>query len=77
MYDTVQVQFTGGTANTGNGCHGFIPAIHVERSDVQFPGLCLADAANGLRATDFVSSFPSGIHAGARYIPIYGREPFC
>lgn len=51
-------------APSGNGCPGSISAI--ERLD--FPGLCLADAGNGLRATDFVSSFPSGIHVAARYV---------
>lgn len=47
-----------------NGCPGRIPAI----DSVDFPGLCLADAGQGVRATDFVSSFPSGIHVGARYV---------
>lgn len=50
-----------------NGCHSSIP--HIKR--LGFPGLCLADGGHGLRATDFVSSFPSGIHVGARYIKPY------
>lgn len=29
--------------------------------------MCLSDAANGLRGTDLVNAYPSGIHAGARY----------
>lgn len=45
-----------------NGCSGNIPAV----ARVGFPGLCLSDAGNGLRNTDFVSSWPSGIHVGAR-----------
>jgi beta-glucosidase len=45
-----------------SGCSGVIPPI--ER--LGFHGMCLADNGNGLRATDFVSSFPSGVHAGAR-----------
>jgi beta-glucosidase len=29
--------------------------------------MCLSDAGNGLRATDFVNSYPSGIHVGASW----------
>ena len=46
-----------------NGCSGNIPAI--ER--LNFTGLCLSDAGNGVRNTDFVSSWPSGIHVGASW----------
>jgi beta-glucosidase len=53
---------TYGTSSVKNGCSGNIPAI--ER--LRFPGLCLSDAGNGLRGTDFVNSYPSGIHVGAR-----------
>jgi beta-glucosidase len=56
-----QVNLTAGTT-VSNGCSGNIPAI----PSVNFPGMCLSDAGNGLRNTDFVSSWPSGIHAGAR-----------
>lgn len=56
-----QVNLTAdGTANSG--CSGTIPVI--ERLD--FPGICVSDAGNGLRNTDFVGSFLSGIHVGAR-----------
>ncbi|ORY68807.1 glycoside hydrolase family 3 protein [Pseudomassariella vexata] len=53
------------TTGTGapNGCSGSIPAI----TRLGFPGLCLSDAGNGLRATDFVSGWPSGIHVGASW----------
>jgi beta-glucosidase len=34
---------------------------------LKFPGLCLSDAGNGLRNTDFVNSWPSGIHVGASW----------
>ncbi|KAF5591070.1 beta-glucosidase [Fusarium pseudoanthophilum] len=54
---------TGGQTTTG--CSGFIPGI----PHVGFPGLCLADAGNGVRNTDYVSSFPSGIHVGASWNP--------
>ncbi|KAL6791721.1 glycoside hydrolase family 3 protein [Trichoderma sp. SZMC 28012] len=44
-------------------CSGFIPAV----KRLKFPGMCLSDAGNGLRNTDFVSGFPSGIHVGASW----------
>ncbi|KAI0454362.1 beta-glucosidase M [Xylaria acuta] len=52
-----------GTTGTLNGCSGNIAAI--ER--MNFTGLCLTDAGQGVRATDFVSGFPSGIHVGASW----------
>ncbi|OGM43505.1 hypothetical protein ABOM_008056 [Aspergillus bombycis] len=45
-----------------NGCVGWIQPI----PRLNFPGLCLQDAQNGVRITDFVNSYPSGIHVGAR-----------
>ena len=29
--------------------------------------MCLADAGNGVRATDYVSAWPAGIHVGAAW----------
>ncbi|GAP85818.1 putative glycoside hydrolase family 3 protein [Rosellinia necatrix] len=52
-----------GTAGTLNGCSGNIAAI----DRMNFTGLCLTDAGQGVRATDFVSGFPSGIHVGASW----------
>ncbi|KAK0388256.1 hypothetical protein NLU13_4501 [Sarocladium strictum] len=46
-----------------SGCSGFVPAI----DKIDFPGLCLSDAGQGVRGTDFVSSFPSGIHVAASW----------
>lgn len=60
---TEKVNLTTGYQNTANGCAGNIAA----NSRVGFPGLCLQDAGNGVRATDFVSGFPSGLHVGATY----------
>lgn len=51
-----------------SGCSGVVPLI--ER--LGFHGMCLSDNGNGLRATDFVSSFPSGVHAGARFVDSLG-----
>ncbi|KAF4475779.1 beta-glucosidase M [Fusarium agapanthi] len=45
------------------GCSGTIPAI----PRLGFPGLCLSDAGNGVRNTDFVSSWPAGLHVGASW----------
>ncbi|KAK3685401.1 glycosyl hydrolase family 3 N terminal domain-containing protein [Podospora appendiculata] len=59
---------TGASSNTS--CSGFIPAI----PRVKFPGLCLSDAGNGLRGTDFVSAWPSGIHVGASWNKDLARE---
>ncbi|OTA96797.1 glycoside hydrolase family 3 protein [Hypoxylon sp. CO27-5] len=46
-----------------NGCSGNIYPI----SRLGFPGLCLGDSGNGLRNTDFVYAWPSGIHVGASW----------
>lgn len=32
-----------------------------------FPGLCLANGGNGVGPTDYVSAWPSGIHAAASW----------
>ncbi|KAH6603716.1 glycoside hydrolase family 3 protein [Trichoderma cornu-damae] len=32
-----------------------------------WPGMCVHDAGNGVRATDLVNSYPSGIHVGASW----------
>jgi beta-glucosidase len=36
--------------------------------------MCLGDAGNGLRGTDFVSSWPSGIHVGASWNKDLARQ---
>lgn len=46
-----------------SGCSGIITAI----PRLNFPGLCLSDAGNGVRGTDFVNGYPSGIHVGASW----------
>jgi len=58
-----QVNLTGGI-DLGTGCSGTISPI--ER--LNFTGMCLSDAGNGLRNTDLVNSYPSGIHVGARCV---------
>lgn len=53
-----------------NGCSGTIPAI----DRLEFPGMCVSDAGQGLRGTDFVSSWPSGLHVGASYVSHFTLE---
>ena len=51
----------GYSALTGcSGETGSVPRLN-------WPGLCLSDAGNGLRNTDFVNAWPSGIHVGASW----------
>jgi beta-glucosidase len=57
-----KTNLTGGIRNPANGCGGNIAGI----PRLGFPGLCLADAGNGVRATDLVNAYSSGIHDGAR-----------
>lgn len=57
-------------ASADNACSGNIPAIQ----RLGFPGLCLSDAGNGLRATDFVSGWPSGISVGASWNKALTRQ---
>ncbi|KAM0333268.1 hypothetical protein ACHAQA_001929 [Verticillium albo-atrum] len=57
-----KVSLTGGVLSK-NGCAGSLPAV----KRVGFPGLCLHDAGQGVRATDFVNAYPAGIHAGASW----------
>ncbi|KAL3423481.1 cel3e secreted beta-glucosidase [Phlyctema vagabunda] len=58
-----KASLTGGTTNSSNGCGGKIASI----PRVGFPGLCLQDAAGGVRGTDLVNAYSSGIHAGASW----------
>ncbi|KAJ5814634.1 hypothetical protein N7474_006411 [Penicillium riverlandense] len=54
---------TYGVSSTENGCSGIIPPV----PRLGFTGMCLQDAGNGVRYTDFVNSYPSGIHIGASW----------
>jgi beta-glucosidase len=46
-----------------NGCSGVTGSV----PRLNWPGLCLADAGNGLRNTDFVNAWPSGFQVGASW----------
>ncbi|KIN00041.1 glycoside hydrolase family 3 protein [Oidiodendron maius Zn] len=54
---------TFGIPSETNGCSGNIPPI----ARLGFPGLCWQNAGNGVAATDFVNSYPSGLHVGASW----------
>lgn len=46
-----------------NGCSGNSGAV----PRLGFPGICLNDAGNGVRATDVVNGYASGVHVGASW----------
>lgn len=57
-----KVNVTGGveTESTCAGMTGSVPRLG-------WPGMCLHDAGNGVRATDFVNAYPSALHVGATW----------
>ncbi|KAK5654888.1 hypothetical protein OQA88_6926 [Cercophora sp. LCS_1] len=57
-----KVSLTAG-ASSNTSCPGFLPGVR----RLGFPGMCLGDAGQGVRGTDFVSTWPSGIHVGASW----------
>lgn len=57
-----KISLTAGTSSS-TGCVGYLNPI----DRLQFPGMCFQDAGQGVRATDFVSSWPAGIHVGASW----------
>ncbi|KAL4936770.1 putative beta-glucosidase M [Aspergillus oleicola] len=62
LSDDEKVNLTAGvTSNTG--CSGFIQAI----DRLGFPGICMSDAGQGLRGTDYVNGWSSGISVGASW----------
>ncbi|KAI9930260.1 hypothetical protein MW887_012073 [Aspergillus wentii] len=64
-----KVNLTAGIT-VNSGCSGEIAAI----SRLGFPGLCVSDASNGLRATDYVNGWSSGIHVGASWNKDLARQ---
>ncbi|KAI1211555.1 glycoside hydrolase family 3 protein [Annulohypoxylon truncatum] len=59
-----------GSSGTVNGCSGNIDAI----PRMNFSGFCLNDAGQGVRGTDFVSGFPSGLHVAASWNKVLARS---
>lgn len=56
------MSLTSGVTPT-TGCAGFIPGV----DRLGFPGLCLANAGNGVGGTDYVSAWPAGVHVAASW----------
>ncbi|KAG7806207.1 hypothetical protein KL921_004935 [Ogataea angusta] len=54
---------TYGYSVTTTGCSGMSGSV----PRLNFPGLCLQDAGNGVRGTDMVNSYPAGLHVGASW----------
>ncbi|KAB8224285.1 glycosyl hydrolase family 3 N terminal domain-containing protein [Aspergillus novoparasiticus] len=62
LSDDEKVNLTAGVSSR-TGCSGYIQAIN----RLGFPGICVSDAGNGLRATDYVNGWTSGISVGASW----------
>ncbi|RYP39591.1 hypothetical protein DL767_002139 [Monosporascus sp. MG133] len=58
-----KVNITRGFNSSDNVCAGNSGSI----PRLQWPGMCLHDAGNGVRATDMVNAYASGIHVGASW----------
>lgn len=54
---------TYGIPDSKTGCVGVSGGVH----RLGFPGLCLHDAGNGVRNTDGVNAYASGLHVGASW----------
>lgn len=63
MTDFEKNNITYGYTSTTNGCSG--NSGGVPRLD--FPGLCLQDAGNGVRGTEGTNGYASGVHVGAAW----------
>ena len=57
-----KVSLTSGV-KSNTGCSGFLNAI----PRLDFPGICVTDAGNGVRGTELVSAWPGGIHMAASW----------
>ncbi|CEJ57133.1 hypothetical protein PMG11_05838 [Penicillium brasilianum] len=62
LSDDENVNLTAGVSSK-TGCSGYIQAI----DRLGFPGICVNDAGNGLRGTDYVNGWASGISVGASW----------
>ncbi|KAL4813306.1 putative beta-glucosidase M [Aspergillus spinulosporus] len=62
LSDDEKVNLTAGVSSN-TACSGFIQGI----DRLGFPGICMSDAGNGLRGTDYVNGWSSGISVGASW----------
>ncbi|KAI1810891.1 glycoside hydrolase family 3 protein [Poronia punctata] len=58
-----RINVTRGFTNPDNICAGNTGTV----PRLNWPGLCIHDAGNGVRAADLVTSFPSALHVGASW----------
>ncbi|KAI1491005.1 glycoside hydrolase family 3 protein [Biscogniauxia mediterranea] len=58
-----KVNITRGVSGVDNVCAGNTGTV----PRLGWPGMCLHDAGNGVRATDLVNSYPSALHVGAAW----------
>ncbi|KAI0602912.1 glycoside hydrolase family 3 protein [Biscogniauxia sp. FL1348] len=58
-----KVNITRGVSGADNVCAGNTGTV----PRLGWPGMCLHDAGNGVRATDLVNSYPSALHVGAAW----------
>ncbi|KAI0480749.1 glycoside hydrolase family 3 protein [Xylariaceae sp. FL0804] len=67
-----KVNITGGfsAAEAGNTCAGLTGSV----PRLRWPGLCLHDAGNGVRAADLVNAYPAALHTGAAWDRALARE---
>lgn len=63
MTDEEKSNITYGHSSDIDGCVGHTGSV----ARLGFPGMCLQDAENGVRATDLVNAYPAGLHAGASW----------
>jgi beta-glucosidase len=63
IFIPLQTNLTIGIGWAGNGCAGNLGSI----PRLGFTGLCLQDAGNGVRGTDFVNAYASGLSVGASW----------
>lgn len=58
-----KVNITYGQGSNSNACVGSTGSV----PRLNWPGLCLQDAGNGVRAVDFANAYPAGLHVGASW----------
>ncbi|RAL13127.1 beta-glucosidase [Aspergillus homomorphus CBS 101889] len=63
MTDEEKNNITYGITSTTNGCGGNTAGV----PRLGYPGICLQDAASGVRGTDMVNGYASGLHVGASW----------
>ncbi|PYH99804.1 beta-glucosidase [Aspergillus ellipticus CBS 707.79] len=63
MTDEEKNNITYGFSSTTTGCSGVTGSV----PRLGYPGVCLQDAASGVRGTDMVNAYASGLHIGASW----------